>query len=434
MKKVLLSGAAICGLALAASPAFAQDTGGVKLDLGGFFKGYGAYVDQDEQPGVDARSFDILRYTEIHFGGETTLDNGLTVGAHFETDADGDDGLEVQESYVYFSGGWGRVNFGAEDGAAYLLQVAAPSADENIDGIRQYIQAANYDLMGGGTTAVPTDDFADLSNSTFYGLNVVLDDNGAAGNSIGDIRGLTTIGTGAAFRFDYDQDPTGWAEKFTYLTPVFNGFQAGFSYTPKVDGDSRSVFEGVNEDDVAGDYSDAWEAALRYEGMFNNVGVALGAGYSFLSLEDEVDFAYREATGNGTFTAGVDEVIATSDDEQAWNVGVDLDFGPIGVGASYKHDDLGLDDEGDQETWVLGTDYTTGPFRLGLSYYSQDNDLPFMGELETDRYTGGVVYTYGPGMTFRGSISYIEHDVPEEIDAGEEQEATSVVIGTQINF
>ena len=147
MKKVLLSTAAVAGLAMVATPAAAQ----VSLELGGYFKGYGAYVDQDETAGNPVNDFDIIRNTEVHFGGETTLDNGLTVGAHIEVDADVEntnDSFEVDESYVYFSGGWGRVNVGAEDGASYLLQVAAPSADSNIDGIRQYVNPVNYGASG----------------------------------------------------------------------------------------------------------------------------------------------------------------------------------------------------------------------------------------------------------------------------------------------
>ena len=52
----------------------------------------------------------------------------------------------TEESYAYFSGAWGRVNFGKEDGANYLLQVATPSADENFDGLRQYINPQNTGL------------------------------------------------------------------------------------------------------------------------------------------------------------------------------------------------------------------------------------------------------------------------------------------------
>ncbi|MBP7720897.1 MAG: hypothetical protein KA155_00005, partial [Alphaproteobacteria bacterium] len=55
--------------------------------------------------------------------------------------------------------------------------------------------------------------------------------------------------------------------------------------------------------------------------------------------------------------------------------------------------------------------------------------------IEVDRYTGGVVYTYGPGMTFRGSISHAEFENVAGITGGAtDADATSVVIGTQINF
>lgn len=123
MKKLLLSSAAVCGLAMIATPAAAQ----LELELGGYFKGYGAYVDQDDDAG-EVNDFDFVRNTELHFGAETTLDNGLTVGFHTEAETDagaaGSDGFNVDESYVYFSGGWGRINAGDEDGASYLLQVA----------------------------------------------------------------------------------------------------------------------------------------------------------------------------------------------------------------------------------------------------------------------------------------------------------------------
>jgi outer membrane protein OmpU len=196
MKKLLLGTAAI-GLALAATPAHAQ----VELELGGFFKGYGSYVDQDNDQAStplnsgDARKFDILRHTEVHFGGETTLDNGLTVGIHIEAEADGNnaDGFEVEESYAYFAGSWGRVNLGAEDGAQYLLQVEAPSADSNVDGLRQFIQPVNY------VTAT------DGNNLVTNALSTAVTANG----------------------IDYETNATGYDDKFTYLSPIMSGFQVG---------------------------------------------------------------------------------------------------------------------------------------------------------------------------------------------------------------
>jgi outer membrane protein OmpU len=330
MNKLML-GAAAVALTLAVSPAFAADDSGVKLGLGGYFKGYVNYSSED-----DTRDVDFLRDTEVHFGGETTLDNGLTVGAHIEAGADGDDGFEVDESYVYFAGSWGRVNAGKEDGAAYLLQVAAPSADDNIDGIRSFIAP-------------------------------------------------TTLGTG--IQTDYANDHGVDSDKITYLSPVFSGFQVGATYAPEMTL-AGSAGNGLNTTE-----GDLMEAAVRYEGMVGSVGLIAGAGYT-----------------------------QTDADYDAWNAGVDLDIGAFGVGAVYLTED---DAATDVDTYAVGADYTTGPFKLGASYLNADDDAA--GEL--NRYAAGVVYSYGPGMTFRGSVGYAETD-----DTGADDDATTVTVGTQINF
>lgn len=364
MKKLLVGTAAVAmGLALAA-PANAQ----VSLDLGGHFKGYVSWVDQDEAtpPATETRSIDILRETEIHFTGETTLDNGLTVGFHAEADVD-DGEFAQDESYLYMSGTWGRVNFGSEDGAAYLMQVAAPSADSNVDGIRQYLQPVNYVEAG---LAATTDGI------------------------------------------DYDNDSSTDADKITYMTPVFNGFQAGVSYTPDVNDfaaatTSRSL-NGNTTDDGSDVHGEAYEGALRYEGQFEEVGFAFGGGYTHVELEQD--------SGAG------------EDDLQEWNVGLDMDWGAFGLGVVYTENNNGSDTNDDNETWVVGADYTTGPYKLGVSWLNNEDDSTGT-EVETDRFSGGVVYTYGPGMTFRGSLGYIEAE-----SAGADVEATYALIGTQVNF
>ena len=350
MKKLLLASVAVGGLAMVATPAHAE----IELEVGGYFKGYAAFVDQDDDA-FDVNGFDFIRDTEIHIGGETTLDNGLTIGTHFEFDVDGGDSTTVDESYLYFSGDWGRVNFGAEDGAAYLLQVAAPSADSNIDGIRQYVQPLN-----------------------------------------GIAAGITS------FALDYDHDPSGKADKLTYLSPVLSGFQAGVSFSP--DTDFADDVEGIGFDDVPGAIGQTYEIGLRYEGQFNNIGMILGGGYSHGDLEED-----------GLLT----------DDRQVWNLGADFDIGAFGIGVIYMEDNNALDDT-DSETFVVGADYTTGPFKIGASYLNMDTE----DVAEADRYTGGVTYEYGPGMSFRGSISYTEVDPT----GGDEVEGTAIVLGTQVNF
>ena len=377
MKKTLLASAAIAGIIFASAPAQAQ----MELTIGGHSKNYVGYLDQDDAVATETRNFDMQRETELHFNGESTLDNGLTFGFQVETEVDGgDDANTIEESYIYMSGTWGRVNAGSEDGAAYLLQVAAPSADSNIDGIRQYIQPVNY---------------ANLSLAA-----------ASAGNATGTPAGAAATEVDG---FDYDQDVTGTAEKLTYLSPNFNGFQAGLSYTPDI-ADLNSVApvaNGFGTDDVANTLGDAYEAALRYEGVFNNIGFATGAGYTQINNES-----------------------GTNDDYQEWNVGLDLDIGAFGLGAVYKDTDDGTAAQENTETWVVGADYTSGPFKFGASYFAQDDETAVAtGELDTDRYTAGVIYTAGPGLTFRGSISQIDHEA-----GATDADATSVMGGVQINF
>lgn len=343
-------------------PAAAQAQ--VTLDIGGFFKGYVTAHEQDEAPGQDARTFDMLRETRIFLSGKTTLDSGLTVGVYIEADADGIDSFDVGESQLYFSGGWGKFIYGAEDGVAQLLQVAAPSADSNIDGLRQTINPVNY-------TVAP-----------------------AAFNTL-------------SAPFEYAHRTAVKRDKLTYITPKWSGLQFGVSYTPDVSGYAASF--GVDTDGQAGVLGDGYEAAARYEVKFDEMRLTLGGGYSHIDLE---------------------AAQAGRDDAKIWNLGGVLGYGPFNVGTAYlKHNNRNGDRDLDQRTWVVGADYTRGPFVIGASHFRQDRDVAAGADLETKRYSIGAIYTYGPGMTFRGSLHHIDH---ERGTAG--MDATSYLFGTQINF
>jgi outer membrane protein OmpU len=403
MKKLLLTTAIVGAVAFTAAPAKAD----IQLGLGGHFKGYLSWVDQDEAAGVATRDFDMVRDTEIHFTGETTLDNGLTVGFHAEELADGGE-FATQESYAYFAGNWGRVNFGAEDGAAYLLQVAAPSADSNYDGIRQYVNGVNYNGAPGAA-----------------GTNTIQGVIGSAGTFSAPLT--------AGRVFDYDNVAAGnnYADKITYITPVFSGFQAAVSYTPDVgsaiagSGNGYAGSIGNRLDNQAGAFGNAYEGAVRYEGQFNAARITLGGGYVFTELEA------NPAPATAT---------AFTDDVQAWNLGANVGFGPFNVGAAYLNSNNGNYRQGvagtrnnsDSDTWVVGADYTTGPFVLGASYYDQSQERGALGDLDTKRYAGGVTYTYGPGMSFRGSVAHVQNDLNTAGVA--DFDATTVLLGTQINF
>ncbi len=379
MKKLFLATTAIAGFAMVATPAIAD---GLNLEVGGFYRGYVAYTDNDEATGDSFRDFDIRDDAEIHFSGETTLDNGLTIGGHGELDIAANFTNAPDEIYAYFSGSWGRVNFGHEDGAGYLLQVAAPSADNLVDGLRTRFQTFTVDL--GGTLPAG---FAAFDQT-----------------------------------FDYDMDFARNAAKITYLTPKFNGFQAGVSFAPAVSDGVLAVGNGTNAvatDEDAGDFENLWELAARWDGNFEDVALTLGAGYMKASTE-----ADNAANGIG------------SDDRKAWNVAANASMAGFSFGAAYMVDDYGQNSaSGDgQETWVVGLGWDNGPYHAGVSYYESNYEYGNGANQDFDfeRITFGGTYTYGPGMTFRGSVSM--GTVDDNANPTLNRDVTQILLGTMVNF
>ncbi|MCK4945598.1 MAG: porin [Alphaproteobacteria bacterium] len=416
MKKLLLVTTALVGVTMMSAPAVAAN---INLDLSGYLKFYGVYADNDEAAADSRYDAEFRRNSELHFMGETTLDNGLTVGAVTELRiADGDNSVVTDEVYGYFSGQWGRVNLGVEDGAAYLLQVAAPSADSNIDGISVSIQALDP-LTNQGTLAQNDGGFAD---------------------------DVTT--------WDYQHADFEATDRLTYLTPKFNGFQAGVSYAPKNGGtSSNAAMAGDDSSALLNESENLWEVSARWDGTVQGLGIGVGAGYSTASQE------LAPVTG----TDGVGAALATvageywfNDAPSTWNVGASVAYNGFSLGASYLATDTSragqtivatdlavnvATGDVDRDTWVVGGAYDNGPYHVGASYLNQQTDYDALaiganadniaaGEFEVEKFTVGGGYTFGPGMTFRGAIAWGEFDAPGAND----NDFTQVTVGTDIQF
>ncbi len=409
MKKLLLVTTAIVGVAMLATPA----TAAVDIELGGYFKGY--VVDADSDVAND-REQDFRRAVEIHADGETTLDNGLTVGAHMELDIaeNGSAAITGDEVYAYLSGGWGRVNVGLEDGAAFLLQVGAPSADANVDGMSVSIEAhesaSNWD-------------------ETVFGASQAFDQDAV----------------------DYAHRDFNDADRLTYMSPKFNGFQAGVSYAPapgvatgtgtmSADSDLGGFFDASdNSNNTAVQYEDLIELSARYNGEYQGFGFAVGAGYSTADLEAKQTAAQITALVLGVGDWVLDDGVDT------YNIGANVMFQNFSLGGSYMvaetsrttDDDTagGVIVRGDIErtTYVIGGAYDNGPYHVGVSYLNQETDMDALTTVaagsgqnneiasntrEVDKLTIGGGYSFGPGMTFRGSVAWGEYDTTAGVITG----------------
>jgi hypothetical protein len=180
MKRALLYGTALAGAAASASAAEASD--GIKLEVGGFFKMVyqGVFDKKDGAHFGNHRNFDAFNHNgEVWFKGETTLDNGLTIGAHIELEAE-NAGDQIDQAFVYWQGNFGKVQIGSQDKAI-----------------------ANYCLLPPGGTG----NFSAFSPNS-WGSN-------------------DPIGSNATCVDTEDND-----QGIVYGTPVFSGFQLWVSYTP----------------------------------------------------------------------------------------------------------------------------------------------------------------------------------------------------------
>lgn len=321
----------------------------LQLGVSGKILTYGIYTDLDH--GHGQRKFDFRKDSEIGLEGEVALDNGVAAGVSFLMNTDRADGAKfVKESYVYLTSPWGKVIFGEEDGAAYLLQVTAPSADSNIDGVRPVIG---------------------------------------------------TLGAAAYAQADFNR-----MNKFTYFTPVFSGVQMGVSYTPTIqDINGLAPAQATNN---LGELDNGWEIAARYQNNFEGVGVILGGAYSRAS--QEVGTALNDAL-------------------KTWNLGAKLGFDAWDVGAAYLHTNRALSGDNDRRIWVVGVNYRVDEMVYGLSYQNRKTEADQARDDKAQRWTAGSIYNWGPGLSFRASVQYVD---VKQAHGGDDNYAVN--IGTQINF
>ncbi len=386
MKKVLLGTTALLGAGLVASPAFAAD--GIKLGVGGFFKtAYMVNFDDDSEgePGNERNTDGVFSDAEVHFTGETTLDNGLQVGARVELEGEDDtspdgDGDQIDEAWIYFAGGFGELRMGSEDDALANACIVPPGGTGNFSAFSPNQWGAN----------------TNTSNSVCSGV-----------------------------------DDRGDAQKFVYITPQFAGFTFTGSYTPN-GGDERHG-DGVGAHlgmpaNADGESRHNVSGYLSYSFAGDGWGLDAGAGASF---EGHVEQA-----------PGPDR-----DEQDFYQAGLNLTFGNFSVGGVFEYYNDLLDQGDDNiDTWVAGAGvaYTVDAWTVGLQYSHGDseNDGANGGDSTQDRAMVIGNYILGPGINIDAEIAYTWVDVSGGDDAnttfgGEEfdnYDALEIGIGTNITF
>ncbi|TNE40241.1 MAG: porin [Alphaproteobacteria bacterium] len=342
MKKAILGTTALVAVsAMAAGTASASDK--IKLGVGGYMQSTYFYQSADEPSGTSDRTPDrMTQEGEIHFKGETTLDNGIKFGVNVQLEAyTATD--QIDETYIYIDGSFGRIVAGSEDSAAYLMHYTSPSPVPMFGA-----DSPNIYPTGQVNTSRP-DMFADK-------------------------------------------------DKITYFTPRFAGFQLGVSYVPDGDNETGSGNSPYQAPYLENGIDRGWAAAANYVNKFGGVDVALSAGYESANVttgtptvatpgtsgEDYYEYAFGAQVGVAGFTIGAgygtDNNIGgvKDNDSKVWSAGLTYGMGPWSVGAQYskKTFDPAVGSNTDQTIWVIGGQYTLGP---GVTAFGgveiDDNDL-----------------------------------------------------------
>jgi hypothetical protein len=390
-RNALLGTTALVAGGMAAGPALAD---GVELGIGGrYAAAAGVNVSEDFYDGTgmdDPRAGAFKQDVEIHFTGETTLDNGITVGAAIRLEGQ-QSGDQIDEVWAYFNGSFGEIRFGDDEDASEQLAYGIPTAT-NIFGVDS--------------------PYFSFSNAWAAGLG---------------------IGTGFTYNKLSDN-----ATKLIYFSPSFGGFTFALSYAPDRRGeDCHFGFTSICGNVSPGgttfanngtQISEVWSAAMNFEHDFNSFTLITGIGGSHGEFETP-----GFVTDGVTTTFGDDDIWAVRGHLQAaignWYVGgsmvyrtnffytgatpalgdeVDVWFG--GLGITYNWD-----------AWTAGFSWAHG---MAENWGGAGNDAT----LDIFRLEGR--YDLGPGISLDASVGWDSWDA----DAQADYSAWSIMTGFYIGF
>ncbi|MCC9621184.1 porin [Thalassospira sp. MA62] len=337
MKKILLAGSAIAAFGFAGA---AQASEPITLSLGGYMEQWAGVADSSDSESKNAFQSD----SEVYFDGETILDNGIQVGAHVELEAETSTD-QIDEQFLYLSGGFGRFEIGKNDSVADSMAITAPSV-------------------------------------------------GPVGVNDGDMTGWTDDVS------LIDTVPSsGDQNRVTYFTPSFSGFQAGISYADNDNTNGSTVLDSSGNNayhsDSAGDGMNIVSGAVAYSGDFDGISLAVSA-----ELENAGEGNWYGAgvnVGFGAFTVGssyghVEDDYGVADtaggvaagDVDAFDIGVSYSMDAASVSLTYAYQD---DDANQTDTQAidLGMRYALG---AGVSwrssiFWGEDEST---GSAKTDAY------------------------------------------------
>ncbi|MBX3505801.1 MAG: porin [Parvibaculum sp.] len=201
-------------------------------------------------------------------------------------------------------------------------------------------------------------------------------------NAFGLVGTTITTATIVGFRHSTFSLMAADANKVTYFTPRFAGFQLGLSYTPETTYNGpnpNGLFVNPNNTSI----EDVVEVALNYAGSFGGLDLGLSGFY---------------VTGDAPAFAG--------GDPEELGFGANLGFGGFTLGGAwYQSEDLGLFGPSfatgtgvEEEVWTVGLSYATGPWTVGVAYLQDEISVTGVADNKMKTWQAGGGYNLGSGV------------------------------------
>jgi len=367
---------------LMAAPAMAADP--IKIGVGGYYQFFalagnieGVYASPTllggagaatrlpggASPSIQYKGLQFIQEGEIHFIGQSKLDNGTTVGLTVElegwnnsvtsvTAGQAGHARQIDEAFLFAFGDWGRLEFGSRDQATYRMYYGAPSA---LLGWGFFQHNSNFNWASGAMLNNPSQGAA-----TFFTI----------GGQYQDVN------------------------RINYFTPRFMGLQIGMGYAPKINVQPNGVLSrglGVGPGTATGgicgvqdavtasncptndnSFQDLVDIGANYLNKFGDVTVALFGAFSYAAFVPSLN---NNPASNANTATG-----ANFGNWKQWVVGMQFGFAGFTVGGSYGYDNNGLGanyytgQNSESRKWAASIMYETGPWQMSLGWGHVNTD------------------------------------------------------------
>jgi outer membrane protein OmpU len=351
MKKALLATTALVGASFMASAAMAKP----EVRLGGFFNLQVGVATQDREgfgpspggvsPTNPERGYGVITDNEIIIRVSDKLDNGLSWSLKIELEANTDDAVDngvtdastADEAVLTFSGTWGQLFMGSEDGPVDTMKTGGKRAtnDAGTGGV-----GGDFRRWVNWTTA-----------TTRFWSNAM------------DVRDSSD------------------ATKIAYITPRFAGFQAGVSFSPDREEEGRFRSSDNRAD---GSEQNFWELGANYDQKFDQFRVNVAGVLSLADnennlREDTRAWGVGAMVGFGGLNVGAGygsngtknrlSKAARNGDVTGWDVAVGYNMGAWDFGIGYFRSEAGNVNGSGEHVLQVATVGVTYDLGTGITTY-----------------------------------------------------------------